>query len=54
MYIFDWISKNMLRTCMTLGFSPAKAQLVDEHSVFGGWLKVQISRLRKGCKKPDD
>ena len=38
-------------TRLTLGLSPAKAQLVDEHSVFGGWLKVQISRLGKGCKK---
>ena len=27
---------NMYVTRLTLGLSPAKAQLVDEHSVFGG------------------
>ena len=41
-------------TRLTLGSCPARAQLVDEHPVFGGWLKVQISRPRRGCKKPDD
>ena len=40
----------MYVTRLTVGSSPARAQLVDEHPVCGGWLKDQISRLKKGCK----
>ena len=42
------------RSGLTLGSCPVRAQLVDEHPVFGGWLKVQISWPRRGCKKPDN
>ena len=45
---------NMYVTRLTVGSSPARAQLVDEHPVRGGWFKDQISRLKKGCKNPDD
>ena len=50
--IFDWICKNM--PCMLQdwqsGLFPDRAQLVGEHPVFGGWLTVQSSRLKRGRK----